>query len=180
MAREITDEEYNWLQGRRQVADFVESIYNDPVLSKEAKALVKKKYPQLQIPDYDIEDRFDKKLAERDKADADAKAKAKEDEDNARFQKDRDRVQKEYGFTDDGMKELENFMRDKNVLNYDVAAEYHASKNPKQAAVDHSDGLWNHQKQDGFADISKDPEGWARREILGAIRGDQERQRGGR
>ena len=180
MPKEISDEEYNWLQGRRQVADFVESIYNDPALSREAKALVKKKYPQLQIPDYDIEEKFEKRLKERDDAEAEAKKKAAEEDQNKKFQTDRDRVQKEYGFTDDGMKDLEKFMTEKNVLNYDVAAEYHASKNPKQSAVDQSDGLWNHAKSDGFADISKDPEGWARKEILGAIRGDQERQRGGR
>ena len=63
MPRTIPDEEYTFLQGRRQIADFVESIYNDPQLTKEAKALIKKKYPKWQIPDYDIEERLEQRLA---------------------------------------------------------------------------------------------------------------------
>ena len=89
-------------------------------------------------------------------------------------------MQREFGFTEDGMKDLEKFMLDKNIGDYEVAATYHASKNPKQSEANYSDGLWNHAKQDGFAEVAKDPEGWARNELLGAMRRDQERTRGGR
>jgi hypothetical protein len=180
MPREVSDEEYNFLQGRRQVADFVESIYNDPALSKEAKALIKKKYPQIQIPDYDIEERINQRFSDDRKEREEEKRKVKEDEDNKKFTETRSRVQKEYGFTDEAMKDLEKFMAERNVLDYEVAAEYHVAKNPKQSEADTSDGLWHHQQQENFAEISKDPEGWARKEILGAIRKDEAAQKGGR
>lgn len=180
MPREISDEEFNFLQGRRQVADFVESIYNDPVLSKEAKALIKKKYPQAQIPDYDIEERFNQKLDEDRKARDEERKAAKQAEEEKRFNDTRSKVQQDYGFTDDAMKDLEKFMVEKNVGDYEVAASYQASKNPKQSEANYSDGLWNHAKQDGFGEIAKDPEGWARGELLTAMRRDHERTRGGR
>jgi hypothetical protein len=180
MPREVTDEEYNFLQGRRQVADFVESIYNDPQLAKEAKALIKRKYPQVQIPDYDIEERVTQKIDEDRKARENERKAAKEAEQEKHFQQTRSRVQQDYGFTDDAMKDLEKFMVEKGVGDYEVAASYQASKNPKQSEANYSDGLWNHQKQDGFAEIAKDPEGWARNELLGAMRRDQDKMRGGR
>lgn len=180
MPREVSDEEYNFLQGRRQVADFVESIYNDPQLGKEAKALIKRKYPQVQIPDYDIEERVTQKIDE-DRKTREAERKAvKEAEEEKTFKATRSKVQQDYGFTDDAMKDLEKFMVDKGVGDYEVAASYQASKNPKQSEAVYSDGLWNHQKQEGFEQIAKDPEGWARNELLGAMRRDQEKMRGGR
>ena len=54
MPKQLTDEEFARLSSRAQVADFVEGIYNDPQLNREAKALIKKKYPQITIPDYDL------------------------------------------------------------------------------------------------------------------------------
>jgi hypothetical protein len=180
MPREVSDEEYNFLQGRKQVADFVESIYNDPVLSKEAKALIKKKYPQAQIPDYDIEERFNQKLDDERKSREEERKAARQAEEEKRFNEARSRVQQDYGFTDDAMKDLEKFMVEKNVGDYEVAASYHASKNPKQSEATFSDGLWNHEKQEGFGEIAKDPEGWARNELLNAMRRDQDKLRGGR
>lgn len=180
MPREISDEEFNFLQGRRQVADFVESIYNDPVLSKEAKALIKKKYPQIQIPDHDIEERVNQRIDEDRKARDEERRAAKEAEQEKQFKETRSKVQQDYGFTEDGMKDLEKFMVEKGVGDYEVAASYQASKNPKQSEANYSDGLWNHQKQEGFGEIAKDPEGWARNELLGAMRRDQDKMRGGR
>jgi hypothetical protein len=180
MPREISDEEYNRLIGKAQVADFVESIYNDPQLSREAKALIKKKYPQVQIPDFDIEERINQRFdAERSERETAEQAK-RDAADQEHFKQTRAQVQKNYGFTDDGMQDLEKFMVDHNVGDYEVAATYHAAKNPRQSEANQSDGLWHHQQQDNFKEISADPEGWARKEILGALRRDEERQRGGR
>ncbi|HEX3523951.1 MAG TPA: hypothetical protein VHT52_17925 [Stellaceae bacterium] len=171
MPRTIDDEEYNFLQARRQVADFSESIYNDPELSGPAKALIKRKYPALQIPDYDIEQkvnaRLDQERREREEERAAAKRRAEDDE----YKSQRDRVQKEYGIPDDGMKELEDFMLEKKIGDYEVAAGYRAAKKPRSTdpADAYGDHYWNHAKQEGFAEIAKDPEGWARKEILGAI-----------
>jgi len=174
--RQITEQEYAHLQGRKQVADFVESIYNDPNLSKEAKALVKKKYPNLQIPDYDLETKIESRFAAekktRDDADAAKRQKAQDDEIAA----SRKSVQDTYGLTDDGMKKLEDFMVANNVGSYEVAASYLASKEPKTSEPDYNSGMWNHGatfKTDGFKDIVADPEGWARKEIMKAVTADE-------
>jgi hypothetical protein len=175
MPREVTDEEYNFLQSRRQVADFVESIYNDPSLNKEAKALIKRKYPQIQIPDHDLEERFDKRIDELKKERDDERRSAKEAEEEKKYTEARSKVQKDYGFTDDGMKDLEKMMVERNIGDYEVAATFHSAKNPKPIDADHGDGFWHHSKQDGFKEISADPEGWARNEILSALRKDSAR-----
>ena len=181
MPREITDEEYNFLKGRQQVADFVETIWNDPALSGEAKRLVKKKYPQVQIPDYDIEEKVNARLDADKKEREDADNKRRTDEQDNQFKELRAKTQKEYGFTDEGMADLEKFMMERNIGDYEVAASYRASKQPKQSDADADPGrdhFWNHQQQDGFAEISADPEKWARKEILGAIRRDADKARG--
>ena len=126
--RQVTDEEYNFLQGRRQVADFVESIYNDPQLTREAKALIKKKYPNLQIADYDIEQKVEARFAkdaEERRTKEDNERKARED---TAFKEKRGDTQKRYGFTDDAMKRLETMMVERNIGDYEVAAEYMASR----------------------------------------------------
>jgi hypothetical protein len=177
MPREISDEEYAFLQQKRQTADFVESIYNDPKLNKEAKRLIKQKYPNLAIPDYDIEEKVEARLtkAEQDKQKADNEARQRA-EDEA-WRTTRTRVQSEYGFTDEAMGELEKFMQEKNIGDYEVAAGYRASKNPKSS--DPTDtSRWQHDKQPDFAKIATDPEAWGRQEILSAIHRDQEAARG--
>ena len=96
MPRTIEDREYNFLQGRKQVADFVESIWNDPQLTDEAKALVKKKYPNLKIQDYDLEQRVEKRLN-------DDRQERRDTEDRKKFDELRTNTQKQYGFTDKAM-----------------------------------------------------------------------------
>jgi hypothetical protein len=63
MPRTISDEEYKYLQDKRMTADFVESIYNDPTLNKEAKRLIKRKYPNLAIPDFDLEQKVEQRFS---------------------------------------------------------------------------------------------------------------------
>lgn len=182
MPKQISDEEWDFLQNRRQVADFVESIYNDPALSKDAKRLIKRKYPALQIPDLDIEDKVDARFtAEQQRRDDDEKKKRQQREDEE-FKKKRADTQKEYGFTDEAMARLEKLMIERNIGDYDVAASYFASKEPKpsEATYGSGDGFWNHSKSEGFAEIAKDPEGWGRGEIMRALHNEAARARGGR
>jgi hypothetical protein len=180
MPRNISDEEYNYLRGRTQVADFVESIYNDPNLNAEAKRLIKKKYPQLQIPDLDIRDEIDKRFAEEKKARTDEEAVKAREADEARWKKERDEVKARYNFTDEGMEKVEKMMVEKNVGDYDVAASYVAAKEPKPSEAQFDTFRWNHEKQAGWQDIAKDPEGWGRSELMKAMRIDSERERNGR
>jgi hypothetical protein len=180
MPRNLSDEEYNYLQSRRQVADFVESIYNDPNLNKEAKALIKRKYPNLQIPDYDIENRVNARLdAERTEREQ-AEMKKRQTEDDERFAKLRKKTQDDYGFTDDAMNRLEQMMIDRNIGDYEAAAALMASKEPRTSEPTYDNTHWQHEKREGFAEIAKDPEAWGRNELLKAMRLDQERERGGR
>ena len=171
MPRTIEDREYAFLQGRRQVADFVESIWNDPALNNEAKALVKRKYPNLQIPDYDLEQKVERRFAEE-------KRNRQQAEDDKRFKELRQNTQKEYGLTDKAMEDVEKFMLEKNVGDYDVAAGYLASKNPpspSQATQGYQDQYWNHSKHQDWGEITKDPEAWARGEIMKTLTDQQNR-----
>jgi hypothetical protein len=178
MPRTISDEEYKYLQDKRMTADFVESIYNDPQLNKEAKRLIKRKYPNLAIPDFDIEQKVEQRFTAEDQKKAKEAADAAAAADRAAWNASRAKVQKQYGFTDEGMKDLEQWMHEKAVADHEVAAEYRASKNPQTSSPTYDSQFWHHEKADGFAEIAKDPEAWGRKEILGAIHRDEERARG--
>ena len=180
MPRQISDEEYSRLLGRAQIADLVEPIYNDPQLSREAKALIKKKYPNLQIPDYDIRNEIDRRFEEEKKAREDQEAALKQKRLNDEIVSTRKRVQQDYGFTDDAMKRLEDLMIDRNIGDYEAGAMLLASKEPKASEPTHDTYRWNHDRQEGFKEIAADPEGWARNQILTAVRADEQRQRGQR
>lgn len=177
MPRQVSDEEYSFLQNKRMTADFVESIYNDPQLNKEAKRLIKRKYPNLAIPDFDMEEKIDQKF----RADEDAKRKAAQE---AQAKKDADdwnasraRVQKQYGFTDEAMKDLETWMHEKAVADHEVAAEHRVRRNPQTSEPTYDSQFWRHSDAPNFKEIAADPEAWGRKEILGAIHRDEERRR---
>jgi hypothetical protein len=183
MPREITDEEYNYLQGRRQIADFVEGIYNDPSLNKEAKRLIKKKYPNLQIPDYDLEEKIEGKFSAEKKAREDAELATRRKKQDEEIATTRKRVQQDYGFNDDGMKKLEDMMIERNIGDYEAGAAYMASREPKTSEPDYSAGFWNHGdtfRKDSFKEIATDPEGWARKEIMKAVVADERTAKGQR
>ena len=178
MPRTINDDENNFLQQKRLTADFVESIYNDPALNKEAKRLIKRKYPNLAIPDYDMEEKLDQRL----KAEDDNKAKAAQDAQRKRNQETwdtgRKKAKDDYGLTDEGVTDLEKWMEEHAVADHEVAASYRHSKNPKTSEPTYDSQFWNHSKTDNFKEIAADPESWARKEILGAIGRDEQRIRG--
>jgi hypothetical protein len=161
-------------QRNKGIADLANGIYSDPAYGQEMRKLIKQKYPNLPIPDYDTKaevfQRLDKEKAEREaeaKADADRRADEK-------YKRQRKDTQDKYGFTDDGMKEVEKLMVDRNIGDYEVAASYVASQRPEPSDDDHSFGrhFWNHSQQDQFKEIADDPEAWARKEIAQAVRAD--------
>ena len=180
MPRELSDQEFAHLMNRKQVADFVESIYNDPQFTNEAKALIKKKYPNLQIADFDLETKIDKKFNDENKKREDRENAAKQKEEDALFAKKRKDVQAQYGFTDEAMKKLEDLMIERNIGDYDVAASYMASKEPKTSDAGYDDTRWHHEQQPGWQEIAKDPEAWGRNEIMKSLRADQERAKNSR
>jgi hypothetical protein len=177
MPRNITDEEYSFLQNRRQIADFAESLYNDPELSRELKGMIKKKHPNMRIDDYDLEQRVEERLAAERREREDAENARRTEEEQKHFQSVRKKTQEEYGFTNEAMEKLEKLMVERNVGDYDVAAQYMASKEPKPSEATFTEDRWNHSKAPGFAEIAKDPEEWARSEILKSLRNDEARNK---
>jgi len=180
MPRNISDEEYAYLQAKRQTADLAESLFNDPNLNHEAKALIKKKYPNMKIPDYDIEQRFENRFAEMEKSRKDADEAKRLADDEERFKENRSSVQKQYGFTEEAMKKVEDMMVERNIPDYEAAAALFAAKNPQISEPTWDSTRWHHENTDSFKQIVTDPEAWGRDEIMGAIRRDEARQRGGR
>ena len=180
MPRNISDEEYAYLQSCRQTADFAQSIFNDPSLNNEAKALIKRKYPNMKIPDYDIEQRVNARVDEMEKSRRDEEDAKRMEAEERKFNETRDSIKKQYGFTDDAMKSLEDMMVERNIGDYEAAASFFASKNPQISEPTYDSTRWHHEKQDTFKEIVTDPEAWGRNEIMSAIRRDEARQRNGR
>jgi hypothetical protein len=178
--RTISDEQYNFYEQARGVAQVAVDLLNDPNLGNEAKALLKRKHPHYRDPEFDIRNEFNKRFDEEKQQREDAERASKDEKTKSEIAAQRKAVQDKYGFTDEGMVELEKFMEEKFVGDYDVAASYKAARAPKAMDATFNDHFWNHEKQKGFAEIAKDPEAWGRSEILGAIQRDQERARGGR
>jgi hypothetical protein len=177
MPKQIDDAEYARLQSRDQIASFVESIYNDPTLSREAKALIKKKYPQIAIPDYDLMNTVEQRFAEERQQREEERRVQQEQAEQREYEQVRAATQKKYGFTEEAMTDLEKFMVERNIGDYEVAATYRATQNPKTSEALIDDQRWNHTKQEGFKEIAADPEGWGRMEIMKALHNDSERSK---
>lgn len=178
MPKTISDEEYQHLLGRKTVADFVEPVYNSKELGNEARALLKKAYPNLQIEGYDLKNEL-KSDIEKVREELQQDKKAREDaETTGRIRETRKKTQEEFKFTDEGMEKLEKLMWDRNIGDYRAGALLMASEQPK--AVESHMGpqrYWNHEKVDGFAEISKDPEKWGFNQLLGAAERDSQKAR---
>ena len=181
MPHTVSDEEWNHLQARKQVADFVEPIYNDPRFGKEARSLIKKAYPNLQMEGYDLEQRMDEKIDAIRKERDDEKEydrKRAQDAQDEQYKQERKAVQDRYGFTEDAMTRMEDMMVKRNIGNYEDAATLFAAKEPRPSEpTPGASRYWNHEKQDGFAEISKDPEKWGFETLVAAARRDEERAR---
>lgn len=170
MPREISDEEYSWLQSRRQVADLADSIWNDPILGREAKSLLKKKMPNAQIPDHDIRAEMQQEFAARDQRQHEEREAYRIAQEDAYWKRERDRVKTENNYNDDEIKDLEKFMVENNVGSYEVASAYRKSKMPKPSEPTMvRDPHWNIGKSDAFKEIAKDPEEWGKSEIMKAL-----------
>lgn len=185
MPRTLTDEQWNQLQVRmqqlqakEQIADFVQPLWDNPKLNAQAKRLLKEQYPQLQIPDLDIKDWVAEQFAERDRAASEAQSTAQQQAQQKVWDDQKAATQKRYGLTDEGMKDLENFMYDKKVGDYEVAAAYRVAKDPRPSSGGFDATHWHHEKQPGWEEMAKDPEGYAQNEFMNAIQRDIDNSRG--
>ncbi|HEX8837703.1 MAG TPA: hypothetical protein VF748_12255 [Candidatus Acidoferrum sp.] len=175
---QISDDEYNHLMGRKKVADFVEPIYNSKELGNEARALIKKAYPNLQIEGFDLKQELQNEIASVRNEFQETERKRKDTEETEKFQKTRKKVQDDYRFTEEGMKKLEDLMVERNIGDYEAGALLMASKEPKTSEpTAGSQRFWNYQKQDSFEEISKDPEKWGFNQLVDAANRDAQRAR---
>jgi hypothetical protein len=178
MPREISDAEYQQWQIDKQIAGLANEVWDDPQLGPAAKELLKRKRPGIQIPDHDIRTEMRDGFAKIEKNREEEKLAEKQAKEDEYWKGQRRKIQDEYGYTDDGMKDLEKMMMDKNIGDYEVAATYHTAKNPKASEPSgYKDPYWNHGKSDTFKEIAKDPEEWGRSEIMKALQNDQRRNR---
>ena len=176
MPRNISDEEYNYLVGRKNVADLAESTWNK--LGDEAKALLKKAHPDLPITDYDLKVGMQKQFDAFKKEHTDREEKKRKDEEAAEIAKKRAAAQKKFSLTDEGMSKVEELMKERYIGDYDVAASYYAAANPVPIEAGHDAGRWNHDKQKDWAEVAKDPERWTRNEIHNAVLRDEATRKG--
>lgn len=176
---QLSDEEYRALQNDKAIADLVKPLYDDPRTSKESKKILKTYYPNLAIPEHDLEEKIDARFAAEEKRRADEKLAEQNREQQEGWKKQRAKAQADYGLSDDEMKDTENWMVKNNTANYEVAAGYRAAKNPKMSTPTsaYESQYWNHGKSDRFKEVSKDPEEYARREFMQAIERDTARAR---
>ena len=162
----------------KEIAEFTNAILNDPALSNEAKALIKKKWPDLQIPDYDMRQYIDSQLKARDDERVKLEKEKTDNEAKERFASQRRSVQEQYQFTDDAMTRMEAEMEKRKVYDYEAMAPFFASKEPKPIENTTGGHFWNHHKQDTFKQIVSDPEDYAFNEIARAVQADDQRRRG--
>jgi hypothetical protein len=177
----LTDEQVQSLrefaaeaQRNKGIADMMNGIYGDPALGQEARALIKKKYPNLPIPDYDTKNEINARLDREKQERLDAEKAAKDKAADEKFREQRADTQKKFGFTDDAMGRLEKLMMERNIGDYEAAATFMASKEPQpsddQTGFDRH--FYRHDQDETFKQIADDPEGWARTELIKAVRSD--------
>lgn len=176
----LNDEQVEFLKRRladaerdKSIAEGASKIWNSPEWGSEAKALWKKAFPEGQIPEYDTEQRVMARIEKLETERLEREKKAQETALDSDIAKKRRAAQERHGFSDDEMKSLEEMMTQRNVGDYDVAAHYLASQRP--APSDGTDAgydrqFWGHQRQAGYDEVAKDPEAYARREILKTFR----------
>lgn len=177
MPRTIADHEWEDLQRSKVTAAFAEDLFNDPRFNREIKSVIKRKHPNLSIPDFDLENRVTATFAAERKKNEDAETARRQKQQDAQLKKARRETQEKYKFTEEAMADLEKFMLEKNIGDYDVAASYKAAKDPKPIEAQFQQLEWGHGKTDAFKEIAKDPEGWARNELMGSITRDMQRMK---
>lgn len=183
MPREISEEQFNALMEDHQIASIARQMWDSPELGPEAKALFKRHAPKASIPEHDIRVEIRNEFAERDRKAAEEREAERLKREDDFWKEKRAKAQKDHNLTEEGIKDLEKLMYERNIGDYDVAATYVASKNPKPSdpygQPGFKDPYWNHGKSDLFKEIAKDPEEWGRKEIINALHADQQRNRGG-
>jgi len=182
----LTDEQAAELRTRlsqaetnRQIAEAASKLWNDPERGNRAKALWKEQFPDSDLAEYDVEQRINQRLDREAQERRDAEKAAREREQDEQLARNRRETQERYKATDDAMTRLEKMMIEKNVGDYEVAAQHFFSREPQPSDDAGFDSqFWHHDRSDLFKEITADPEEWGRKEILKTIREGERRQPG--
>lgn len=130
MAREVSDEEYAIALEQDKL---LQDLYGDPVLGREFKKLIKKKRPDLSIPEVELEETIEARTREiKDTSENEIKAlredvkkfmdRAEENEKVTKLRSDVDSVAKKFGFTEDGKAKLVARAKEKGHLDWEAHA----------------------------------------------------------
>lgn len=183
----LSDEQVQELRARlgqaetnAKIAEATARIWNDPERGERAKALWKEQYPDTDLGPYDVERRINQRLDQERLAREQAEKDRRDKEQDERLATKRREIKERHGATDDAIERLERMMVERNIGDYDIAAEHFFTREPRvsDGTAEYDSQFWQHEKKDLFKEISADPEEWGRKEILKTLR-EQERQTNG-
>lgn len=170
----LTDEQVAQINARlaneernRQLAERATYAWNHPEHGGDTKALWKKIWPNEPIEGYDSEQRMRAMIEARDKE----RLEAEKAENDRRVDDDiatkRRATMEKHKYSEDEMKELEDMMTKRGVIDYEVAGDWMASKRPSPSTSDgaYDQQFWHHETTPHYKEIAVDPERWGRREI---------------
>jgi hypothetical protein len=178
---EISEQELALLQRSKGL---LEQLWGHKDKGQEFKKMVKAIMPDVSIPEVDLVDKVTKEHEER-YSQVDAKAKELQDRFDRweQSQKDKDEegkldsrikaVQKEYGWTDDGIEKVVKRMREQNSADVEAAAAWVAKHEPKPQPAKSSPSYMPEklniygagEKDDQWADLNKSPERFFDKEV---------------
>lgn len=113
------------LEQRDELALLMKELAENPKTRKEALRLTKELRPDLPIPELEIEDYTEKKVAQANKRVEDLESKLREKDAMEDLNKKRDSLFKKGLAQDDkDIEEIERIMLDKKIADHETAAEY--------------------------------------------------------
>jgi hypothetical protein len=167
-------------QRLRQALQGAQELWNDPQLGREAKALWKKKWPDAQIDGFDQEQRLNEIVTDFDKKREDEKKEAAIKERADRLASQREEVRQRGNYTDDGMKNLEKMMQERDIIDYEAGDLLFRQKNPppSDGVSDVDSHYMNYDRHPAAQELARDPERWGFNELVKAVERDaKQRQR---
>lgn len=182
---EISDQELATL---RRAHTLLESFWNDKDQGQAFKKMIKTKFPDASIPELDVAEQLTKAHEEKySQLDATQKALQerldkfeqghKDKEEDGKLRSRIDAVQKEYGWTDDGMEKVIKRMRDQSSADVEAAAAWVAKHEPKPQPTKNSPS-WapekmnlygSAEKDDQWADLNKSPDRFFDKEVASIL-----------
>lgn len=107
-----------------EVARLQEKLASNPETRADYMRLVKKTNPSLAIPEIDMADKMEQRLAKESEARQNLEQKLAQKEAEERVARKRDKVKTDFKLSDDQLTQVEKLMTDKRIPDYETAAEF--------------------------------------------------------